>query len=54
MISSISSLQIINVVVPDPIIFLWITASVPDAAPVNPNGIKTLLGNGLTTFQSSF
>ena len=29
-------------------IFLWIAASVSDAAAVNPNGIKTLLANGLS------
>ena len=50
MILFISSLEIINVVLPDPKIFLWITASVADAAVVYPNGIKTLLANGLTTF----
>ena len=42
MISSISSLEIIKVVNPDPNIFLWIVGSVADAAAVNPNGIKTL------------
>ena len=26
--------------------FLWIAASIADAAAVNPNGIKTLLANG--------
>ena len=31
-------------------LFLWIAASVTDAADVNPNGIKTLLANGLSTF----
>ena len=30
--------------------FLWIAASVADAAAVNPNGIETLLANGLSTF----
>ena len=50
MISFISSLEIINVVIPDSNIFLWIPASVADAAAVNPNGIKTLLANGLSTF----
>ena len=43
---SISSFDIINVGVPDPIIFLCIPASTADAAAVNPNGIKTLLANG--------
>ena len=32
-------------------ILLWIAASVADAAPVNPNGIKMLLANGLSTFS---
>ena len=41
MISFVSSLGTINVVKPDPKIFLWIGASVTDAAAVNPNGIKT-------------
>ena len=50
MISFISSLEIINVVKPDPNIFLEIAASVADAAAVNPNGIITLLANGLSTF----
>ena len=49
-ISFISLLEIINVVLPDPNIFLWIAASVADAAAVNPDGIKTLLANGLSTF----
>ena len=35
---------------PDPNIFLWIAVSVGDPAAVNPNGIKMLLANGLTTF----
>ena len=50
MISFISSFEIITVVAPDPNIFLWIAASVADAAAVNPNCIKTLLVNGLRTF----
>ena len=65
MISFISSLEIIKVVVrkanskerktkihgwPDPKNFLWIAASVADTAAVNPNGIKTLLASGLSTF----
>ena len=52
-ISSISLFEIINVVLlllPDPKIFLCILASVADAAAVNPNGIKTLLANGLIAF----
>ena len=31
--------------------FLWIAASVADTAAVNPNGIKMLLANGLSTFH---
>ena len=50
MISLISSLEIISVVKLDPNIFLWITASVANAAAVNPNGSKTLLANSLSTF----
>ena len=49
MISFMSSFEIINIVVPDPNIFLWRAPSVTDAAAVNPDGIKTLLGNGVTT-----
>ena len=57
-ISLISSFEIINVVLreaksegrPDPNIFLWIAPSVTDAAAFNPNGIKTLLANGLIHF----
>ena len=30
--------------------FLWIAASAAYAAAVNPNGIKTLFANGLSTF----
>ena len=41
--SSISSFDIIGVVVPDPKIFLCILASAADAAALKPNGIKTLL-----------
>ena len=51
MISFISSLEIINVALPDPNIFLWIAESVADAAAVNHNGVKTLLANGLSTFS---
>ena len=39
----------IKVVNPDPNIPLWIAASVPDAAAVNPNSIEALLANGLST-----
>ena len=52
--SSISSFDIISVVVPDPQIYLQIPASAADAAAVNPNGIKTLLANGLITFFINF
>ena len=51
MTSLISSFEIINVVPPGPNIFLWIAASVAEAATVNPNGIETLLNNGLSTFS---
>ena len=44
--SSISSFDITNSVVPDPNIFLYISASAADAAAVDPNDIKTFLGNG--------
>ena len=44
------SLEIINVVIPNPKIFQWIAAAVVDSAAVNPNGIKTLLANGFSTF----
>ena len=50
MISFISLLKIINVVKSDPNIFLWIAASVADAVAINPNGIKTRLANGLSSF----
>ena len=35
-----SSFEFINVVIPDPKVFLWIAASVADAAVVYPNDIK--------------
>ena len=45
--SSISSFDIVSVVVPEPKIFLGIPASAAaDAAAVNPNGIETLLADG--------
>ena len=45
--SSISSFDIISVVVQEPKIFFFcILASAADAAAVNPNGIETLLANG--------
>ena len=42
MISFFSLFGTIYVVIPDPNIFLWITAFVADAAAIKPNGIKTL------------
>ena len=48
--SSISLFEIINVVIPNPRIFLYIPATAADVATVNPNGIKTLLANGLNAF----
>ena len=50
MIFFICSLEIIKVVKSDPNIFSWTAASVADAAAVTPNGVKTLLVNGLSTF----
>ena len=55
--SSISSFDIIRFVVllcPDPKIFSCIPASAPNAATVNPKGIKTLLDNGLITIFISY
>ena len=46
--SFISSFEINNVALPNANIFLWIAASVVATA-ANPNGIKTLLANGLST-----
>ena len=42
--------EIINIVVPDPKIFLLIPVSAVDAAAINPKDLKTLLTNGLSTF----
>ena len=50
MISFISSIEIINFFIPDPKMFLWIAASVTNAAAINPNDIKMLLANSLSTF----
>ena len=47
---SISSFDIISVVVPDPKIFLCIVTYAAYAAAVNPNGFKMLLAYGLITF----
>ena len=53
MVSSISSFTIINVIVPEPIIILWVPSSASYAAVVNPNGMKTLLVHSLSTFSIS-
>ena len=44
--SSISSLNMISFIVPDPKIFLCIPVSAADVAAVNPNGIRTFFANG--------
>ena len=46
----ISSFEIINVSTSDLNTFLWIAAFVADAASVNPNYIKMILANDLSTF----
>ena len=46
MVSSLPLFEIINIVIPDPKMFLFIPASAVDAAAVNYNGIKKLLANG--------
>ena len=48
-ISHISWFEITSSVIFDPKILFWIAASVAVAAAVNPNGIKTLLANDLST-----
>ena len=48
--SSITLFDIISVAWPDSKIFLCIPASAADATAVNPNGVKTLLADGLITF----
>ena len=50
MILFIFSLKTIIVVISGSNIFSWVAASIADAVDVNPNGIKTLLANGLSTF----
>ena len=45
MVTSISSFEIISVVIADPKIFFWIVASIADAAAVYPNVIKKLSAN---------
>ena len=47
---SISLLEIINIVIPDPKTFFGIAASVAGAATVNPDVIIKLLSNGLSAF----
>ena len=42
-------MEIIRLVIPITYIFFSIVESIADAAPVNPNGIETLLGNGVST-----
>ena len=49
-ISSISSFEIINVLISDPKVFIWIAVSVADAAAVNSNDIEALLAISLRTF----
>ena len=49
MTSSISPIELINVVVPELYIFFWMAESVANATAVNPNGIKTLVANDLST-----
>ena len=42
-------MKLLNIV-PNPKILFWIAASVIDAPAVNPNGLKTFLANGVSTF----
>ena len=50
-----SSFENINVVIPDLIFFFffffWIDASTSDNSKINPNGIRTLLADGLSTLS---
>ena len=48
--SFISSFEIIEVVVPEPYIFLWIHVKIAEAAAVIPNGTKTCFAKGIATF----
>ena len=50
MISSISSFKNISAVLPNPKVKFGIAASFCNAAAVNSNGTKTLLGNGVSKF----
>ena len=49
-ISSIYLFEITHAIVPDWKVFSWIATSVAEAAAVNPNGIKTLFANSVSTF----
>ena len=53
MITFKSFFENIKVFVPDPKILFEIPASVADTVGVNPNGIKTPLGNELSTFKTN-
>ena len=46
----ISSLGIINIDISDPKTFLWVAESVAGAAVVNPNSIRKILDNAVSTF----
>ena len=48
----VSSLEIINVVLPNPNIFHWINVFVANTAAVNPNRIKTIRASDLSTFPT--
>ena len=50
MILSISSFEVINFVITDPILFFRLAPSVANDAAINPNSIKTLLANVLSIF----
>ena len=42
--------EIISAIIPNPKIFYSVAASVAETAAVNPNGTKTLLTDGVSTF----
>ena len=50
MLSISPSFEVINVAVSDSKVLFWIAASVTYAIAVNPNGVKTLSSDGLSTF----
>ena len=50
MTSFIYSIEIIYVIVPKMWSFIWIAASVADAATANPIGMKALLAKGVSIF----